>query len=618
MKKINIKNRFFLVTLTLGMTIFISSCEEFLDEVNPNEIRTEIFWTTVNEMELGLNAVYNAFKDVNLLQLANECHRGDMTYPGLGRPNPNPNNIRYWAHLYTSADQDVERKWNALYDGILRANQVIEAYGRIAPNLTDEIFQERATVILAQARFFRGLFHFYLHTSFNNGEVIIRDKVPQTLDEINNKSLSPSSDVKAFFRDDLNFAANNLPASWASGDFGRVTTGAAIAVLGKSFLYENDYATAAQLFRVIVDELDYSLVEDPGDNFSTATEFNSESILEINYSISFKVGEGVNSDQGLSNNINRRFANQNVGGFRNIYPACWLIMEYKRDTPDPLDTLGDLSNKVLVRDNAANAIPKADGSDSTKIRQYSIRTSSSIALVDDLQGVYYQRPAAAVTIFNNRETAYWKKNTNSATLSDERDLPNADKSGVNVNVIRLADIYLMLAECLIEGGTNEAGVDEALIYINRVRRRAKVVLLGPDGEGEFPNFTQDGNTYTAQQLMQHLMFVERPLELSAEGHAIRFFDLRRWGITEQRFQDLTPSLYASGTAAGHFRFVNENGQTVTRFSSILREVTTEADADNQFLNARSLPAQNYSDALHAYLPIPQSEIANNQTLDEEQ
>ncbi|MEM9338361.1 MAG: RagB/SusD family nutrient uptake outer membrane protein, partial [Bacteroidota bacterium] len=421
-----------------------------------------------------------------------------------------------------------------------------------------------------------------------------------------NKGVTPSGDVKDFYRDDLMFAVDNLPVSWPSpSDLGRATVGSAIAVLGKSFLYDGDYATAETYFRFIVDELNYSLTEDIGDNFSTDSEFNSESILEINYSSDLKTDENVFSETVLSHRLSSAFAPVSAGGFRSIYPACWLIVEYQNDAPDPSDP----DNMVLARDNNGNVLRTAnDMEDSVHLRRFSERTSKSIALINDVDEPYYGQLAAAAGSFVNGETAYWRKNTNSATLTSENDNPSFDRSGSNINVIRLADVYLMLAECLIQGGTNDAGVDEALVFINRVRRRSKVVLLGLNGSGEFPTSTHDNLTYSADQLMDHLMFVERPLELSAEGHAIRFLDLRRWGITKERFEELAPTLYT----ADEYQFNSPlDGSLVRRFNAVLREVSTEAEAKNFFLNSRQGPAMNYNDDLHSYWSLPEGEVANN-------
>ena len=603
MRKFNIAS--FLKMILIGFLITVSSCQDFLEETNPNEISTGSFWRSANDLQFGVNAIYNAFKNQNVLLLVNEYQRTDMAWPGFPRPNTiNP----FFLQTFNAATPEMSRKWNALYQGIFRANQVIEAYERLAPSFTDATTQENTRQMLAQARFFRGLFHFYLHSSFNNGEIIIRDKLPVTLEELN-KGTSTSSEVIEFFREDLEFAVENLPAVWPGRDLGRVTAGAAEAVLGKSYLYEGNYEVAAQYFRNVIDNYNYRLTEDIGDNFSPRTELNQESILEINYTADLKVNEEPSSAESLNNSLNRSFAagSQNIGGWRTLYPANWLIMEYKRDTPDPVDR----DNEVLARDNSNNVLKKTNGEDSVHIRKYSIRTSKSIALVDDQDEPYYQTFPAMATPFNNGETAFWRKHTNSEILSSEFDNDPINRSGVNVRVIRLADVYLMLAECLIDGGNNGGGVNEALTYINRVRRRAKVVLLGSSANSEFPNFTHDNLNYSASELMEHLMHVERPLELSAEGHAIRHLDLRRWGITQQRFQDVGEMLFG----AENFIFQHpENGNTVTRWGAVLKEVETPEEVHPRYVRDRVVQSVNYVESQHAYWPIPETERANNSSL----
>ena len=57
-------------------------------------------------------------------------------------------------------------------------------------------------------------------------------------------------------------------------------------------------------------------------------------------------------------------------------------------------------------------------------------------------------------------------------------------SGINYRLIRLADIYLMYAECLIKGGASDGNVQSAINAINKVRHRAGVVLIGKSEQGE--------------------------------------------------------------------------------------------------------------------------------------
>ncbi len=573
--------------IAVGLIIIFpfASCNDFLEENNPNEMSTDTFWKTLDDLNSGLIGVYNSFKNGNILSISAEYNRSDMTWPGWGRPNTTD---PYYLQNFNEAAGAPNGKWEALYKGIFRANQVIKASEDLMGTFGNEDQEKGALHVLAQARFLRGLFYFYLHNSFNNGNVIIYDFVPK--DEADfSLSVSPAEDVQNFYLADLEFAHQNLPPIWnKTKDKGRVTAGAAAAVLGKSYLYDGDYQQAAVYFRDVIENsaYGYALTASIGDNFTTRAELNEESILEINYSLNYKSEISVWAEEQVSNTLNFTFSP--VGGWRSVYPSSWLIMAYKNDSID----INDPRNQVIGEDGTP------------RLRKYSLRTSYSIALVDDPDMPYYQKTTAQATFFNNKETAYYRKYTNWDIVENEKDIVPSLRSGVNVRVIRLADVYLMYAECLIQGGSN---VDEAMIYINRVRHRSALQLLGPQGSGEFPTANHDGKIYSAQSLMDHLMYVERPLELSVEGNAIRHIDMRRWGITKQRFEELSKRKYN----ADHFKFVNEKGENKTRWASILKEVTEDDNPDfADYVQA----AVNYIESAHAYWPLPNSEIVANPEL----
>lgn len=557
-----------------------TGCSDFLEEVNPNEMSTESFWKTVSDLDAGLVAVYNAFKNQNVLSIPDEYNRSDMTWPGWGRPNTSN---QYYLQQFNESSSVPNNKWDALYKGIFRANQVIKASEELIPTL-NETGQESATIILAQARFFRGLFYFYLTTGFNEGNVPIFDFVPQNEEEFY-QPVRPKEEVEAFYLEDLEYAHQHLPATWTRDiDRGRVTAGSAAAVLGKSHLYNENYAQAKTYFEDVINNSAYgfSLAENIGDNFTTTNELNQESVLEINYSLAFKSEISPYAEEQVSNNLN--FAVSPVGGWRSIYPSCWLIMAYKED---PMD-VNDPRNYVVEEDG------------SRRLRKYSLRTSYSIALVDDTDLEYYGTSTAEATLFNSKETGYFRKYSNWETVSNEKDIVPNLRSGVNVRVIRLADVYLMYAEVLLKG---EGNVEEAMKYINRVRHRSALQLLGMDGTGEFPGASHDNKSYNVQSLMDHLMFVERPLELALEGNAIRTIDLRRWGITKNRFEDLSQRKYYTA----HYEFTNSKGQKLTRWGSVL---TKEQLPGNVLIDYQQA-ASNFIASEHAYWPIPNSEIVAN-------
>ena len=99
----------------------------------------------------------------------------------------------------------------------------------------------------------------------------------------------------------------------------------------------------------------------------------------------------------------------------------------------------------------------------------------------------------------------------------------------NRMVFRLADVYLMAAEC-----ANElTGPDDAYQYIHPVRQRA----YATQAEWEL--------TGLSQQQFREAIYDERKWELAGEAH--RRYDLIRWGILLDVVQNLeyrfwTPNL----------------------------------------------------------------------------
>ena len=602
MKKI-IFNKIAVVLLCI---ICSTSCstEEFLTETNPNELSTGSFWKNNLDLNSGLTSVYNAFKNTNNFLIVEENCKADMTWPGFGRPNSNNQFSPFYIYTYNDSQSQINNKWSSLYVTIFRANQVIENGTRLMATYTDQTNIDFATQIMAQARFFRGIAYSYLYNTYNQGSVPIFDFVPKGESEFY-QPLSPASEVKAFYLADLEYAYENLPPIWSQNvDLGRVTSAAAAAELGRSYLYEEDYTKASEYFNDIITNPEYqrALVDNIDDNFSAAGEFNSESILEVSYSVNFKSELNAFDSQNVSNSLARAFASGNTGGYRSGIPSCWLQMEYK--------------NEVMDLSNPRNYVPCEDGSEGCdsetlmRPRSYSLRTSYTLALVDDIDTPYYGGfLAGAVAPFNNKENAYFRKYTNWATVTTEADFVPNSRSPINIRLVRLADVLLMQAECLIKGGTDDSGLEEALVLVNKVRYRSALQLLGLNGTGDYPGSDHDNVAYNAQSLMEHLMYVERPLELSEEGHAVRFLDLRRWGVLKQRFEDLSTRTYYGV----HYETTDKEGKTVTRWNSILQEGTPPLATDYVYKDYEQA-AVNYNEAVHAYYPIPNSEVTANPNL----
>src|SRR6202012_2438498 len=92
----------------------------------------------------------------------------------------------------------------------------------------------------------------------------------------------PQTQIYAQIEKDLTAAGAALPTTYtATGDIGRATKGAALALLAKTYLFEKKWALAASTAQA-VDALGvYSLLPVYADNFRAATKNNAEGIFTV-------------------------------------------------------------------------------------------------------------------------------------------------------------------------------------------------------------------------------------------------------------------------------------------------------------------------------------------------
>ena len=575
---------YFVGLIVLGTSI--QSCtDNYLEEVNPNAISADIYWSNLNESEENLTSVYAAMLNHFVMDIDIEAWRSDISHP-KDRRNPYGKALPWYRQTFTNTNAEISKRWDAQYQVIWRANQVITGLNGMSDDLKS---QERWTEQMAQARFFRGLVHFYLHSTYNEGNIIIRDFIPVT-DADFSIPVSSSEEVIEFFREDLLYAYENLPSQFENKT--RVTAGTAATILGTSYLYTAsegntaDYTTAKQyLYDVMNGDYGYQLLtgNDIELMFTHAGDYNSESIFELNYADSQQTEETQWDEESFFNRWARYSAPTGTfQGSAYIIPAAWITYAYSTEsmnTQDPrnYDDEGNLNN-----------IP--------------LRAAQMMAVVNDEHSEYYLSPTAnKVFGFGNTQFSIFKKHTNHDVVASEADIAaTAWKSGKNVIVNRLADVYLMYAECLIMGDGNiEGGIE----YINYIRDRWGLQLLDANAS------LVDGTPYTIDTLMDHLMFIERPLELAVEGYATRSIDLRRWGVAAQRFQELSELDF---NLVG-YQYTNADGDLAWRNKSLLQPGLSPDPEDNSITisNEYDDAAANFNEALHAYFPLPLSEVLNN-------
>ena len=388
----------------------------------------------------------------------------------------------------------------------------------------------------------------------------------------------------------------NLPNTFSQKT--RVTAGTAATILGTSYLYSAsnnpaDYQTAKTYFDDVINgPYGYALVQDASLMFTEAGDFNSESILEINYTVDQQLEESQWDEESFVMRNGRFSGPQDAGGSsfnQQFTAAAWLIHAYANE---PLN-MSDSRNTVIDRETD---LPRA--------RHVSLRSSAMIAVVNDQDTEYYLQPSAPIVQnfgSSQGKYGYFKKYTNHDIATNENDTGATSwKSGKNVIMNRLADVYLMYAEAVLKGDNNVSG---AIDLINPVRERWALQLLDANVS------LADGTPYTEDSLMDHLMYVERPLELSVEGVSTRNIDLRRWNVASNRFNDLsTQSFYVTD----YDYYDDATSTTESRNNSLVQAgVSPDPTEDPQLVQEYTGAAQFYT---NGYFPIPTSETLSNNSV----
>ena len=465
--KNNIIKSFFIVVLLI--TVSTSCDDSFIDNAESYSIDSETYFNSKEDYDKALIAAYDLLQSSYVNVLLGEI-ASDNTASGGESANDVIGFQQVDDMTHTASNSNIRDIWNFMFAGVNRANYILE--------FKDKTEFPGKNQVIAEARFLRAYYQFELVKWF--GPIPMKGDARFKLNDEKIIPRSPVSEVYASIEDDLKFAIDNLNP--VAAQTGRATKGAAQALLGKVYLYQDKFLPASIVFDQLITTNTYSLVTNYNTIFENSGENGPESVFEVQYSDG--EGAGFGCLQCSEGNVAVGF-----NGVRN-YVGPFFDSGYSFNVPTQ-----DAVNAFEVGDNR---------------KDVAILDIQSWALANNATyGIGYKH-----TGYFNRKYLPRQGDQN---LGDQN-LTNPN----NYRAIRYADVLLMAAEANNRGGIDDA---KARTYLNLVRRRA------------FGDLNHDISASGAA--LTDFIFAERRVELLGEGH--RFFDLVRTGKAAQKITGFTPN-----------------------------------------------------------------------------
>ncbi len=445
--------------LTLGL---LSGCgEEYLDLQPRNAVSTEVFYNTQTDAIQATTAAYSQLQKDGLYghSLWAMDIMADNSFVGGGGAADGIEFQQLDNFTIPASNPVITPLWQRTYLGIGAANQVL---ARVPAIEMDADIKNRC---LGEAAFLRALYYFYLVRSFGDVPLVLTPAASAS--EVANVTRTPEAEVYTQIVKDLQDAIIKLEKfpTYTGENAGRAGSLSAMALLAKVYLTQGDMANAAKQARLTITASTAAgkmLNPNYGDNFNVDKENGPESLFEVQY----KSGQNAYTTDGPGSAINE----------------FWGARFYTDTTTAALKALG----YVVSGGGYGFNVPEKEFVEGYEAGD--LRKAVTIFVPGDKYPAGQTQPGS----LEGNPNGFTVRKFFAGTLSTIWDSP------LNVPVLRLAEVYLILAEA-------DPTSADGLSGINLVRRRAGLPAL---------------TTVTKEAVLK-----ERRYELAFEMD--RWFDLKR-------------------------------------------------------------------------------------------
>lgn len=582
MKNLTIK-----YSLLLAMLVIMSCNDDFLERQPLDEISSETFWNTENDLRVYNNRIYDLARrdnDVPILMghdAGFSSHRWGIWYLDEFADNIAPTHSRHTRYQQVRAGKHsipTGPQWYGYRNGSWSFIRTINI--GLANYDNASITEEAKNRYKAEARLFRGWFYADKVSKFGDVHWIDREL------NIDSEELSaprtPRDQVMSNVLEDLNFAATHLPDSWNDGGGpGRINRWAALLVKARVCLFEGTWRKyhglggeqqwlqeAANATKDLIDNGPYDLYStgDPTRDYNAIHQIPDDitGVPEVMYWRRYERGIFTNHVQSYHRSYN--------GGATKNMVEDYLCTDGLPITLSPL-----YQGDAQIEDVFVNRDPRLRQTvlhpDDVMVWGYANFDTRPYPRMVGMEGGQRINTGYHIIKVYDVTSAHRTYNT----------------SQTPAITLRFGEALLIYAEAMAELGTiTQADLD---ISINRLRDRVGMPHLDMANVQMDPRYANDGVSALIVEIRR-----ERRVELFMEG--FRYDDLRRWKQGKKLEQ---PDLGIRFDDVAAARYPGTNIQTSMVDGVPYLDVYKGRDWENP----------EFDESKHYLWPIPISVISQN-------